>query len=98
METYQTKHFKAYPSDTLGIYTLEFCNGHKSNDLLMFEDGFWYYYPESLGGSSPYCLREIADILDMMNKEWNDQVNAYFENNPDATQHESTDQSTTEAF
>jgi len=97
VETYQTKHFKAYPN-TEDSYWLEFCNGVKSLDIFMLEDGFWYYFSEGKGASGSYCLREISDILDMMNKEWNDQVNAYFENNPDATQHEATDQSTTEAF
>ena len=99
METYQTKHFKAY-ARTPDSYWLEFYNGVKSVDLIRFEDGFWYYLSEQDGATSSYCLREIADILDQMNKPYEDEMNAYFdrEESKGATQHGETDEEPTAPF
>ena len=97
-QTYQTKHFKAYPKD-IGVYWLEFGNGCRYSDICTLDDGYWYYWPcDDAAALEAHRLREIADILDMMNKEWDDQVNEYFENNPDAAQYEATDKGATEAF
>ena len=45
-------------------------------------------------------LRELADCLDQMNKEWDDQVQDYFnkELERDATQHGQSDESSAETF
>jgi hypothetical protein len=47
-------------------------------------DGFYYFLPNQNGGGlwQAYVLREIADKLDDLNKEWNDQITKYFEENP----------------
>ncbi len=47
-------------------------------DFVRFEDGCYYYWPESYksGGLSADNLRSIADLLDAGNKEWDESVKA----------------------
>lgn len=50
------------------------------SELVTFEDGFVYFWPEvNRGGLSSNNLREIADHLDEVNREWSLQVDEYFE-------------------
>ena len=46
------------------------------NELVMFEDGFWYYWPNrnSQGALSMTDLRIIADHLQELNREWEEQI------------------------
>jgi hypothetical protein len=48
--------------------------------FIMDVDGFYYYWPcEKLTGSwSSYSLRGIADKLDELNKEYEENVKEYF--------------------
>lgn len=47
------------------------------DELVMFEDGYWNFWPEGCrGGFSAEVLRQIADQLDIKNKAWNDVVQA----------------------
>lgn len=48
-------------------------------DFCMLEDGYYYFFPErNVGAISSHELRILADILDDMNKEWNETVETYF--------------------
>lgn len=52
-------------------------------ELIVLEDGFYYYWPESVGAFSSHILREIADELDRLNAPWQEQIDKYFEENPE---------------
>lgn len=41
-----------------------------NDDLLKLEDGYVYYFPKTTGALSSHNLRQIADILDEKNAEW----------------------------
>jgi hypothetical protein len=48
-------------------------------------DGFYMYFPTKLGDKEPvvggfteWFLREIADLLTKVNKEWQDYINEHF--------------------
>lgn len=45
-------------------------------DLLMMEDGFYQFFPDTKrGGYWPsYILRAIADLVDDKNKDWQKQL------------------------
>jgi len=46
-------------------------NGVFLGELLMMEDGFWQWFPAQRPGYIPSTtLREIADIVDARNKDW----------------------------
>lgn len=47
-----------------------------TDEIVSLEDGYRYYYPTKRGALSASTLRDIADILDGLNKDWNEQVNA----------------------
>jgi hypothetical protein len=50
-------------------------NGVKIGQILAKEDGYYDFWPELGGGYWPaYLLRAIADMLDTMNKPWDDQI------------------------
>lgn len=44
-------------------------------------DGYYYWWDnrELMGCTAAWTLRAIADILDEINKPWDDQINEYFE-------------------
>lgn len=41
-----------------------------NDDLVTLEDGYVYYFQRSAGALSAHNLRQIADILDEKNAEW----------------------------
>lgn len=45
-------------------------------ELVMMDDGFWYYWPDknSTGGYSMTYLRIIADHLEELNHDWEEQI------------------------
>jgi hypothetical protein len=47
-------------------------------DIETLEDGYKYYWVKGKGALSASQLRAIADMLDELNKDWNDKVNEYF--------------------
>lgn len=51
-------------------------NGVCIGDFLMSEDGYynWWPVPERDGYIPSYMLRAIADELDKLNKDWDEQV------------------------
>ena len=44
-------------------------------------DGYYYFLPNVNGGGlwQAHVLKKIAEVLDNLNKEWNDQVEKYFQ-------------------
>lgn len=50
-------------------------------EFLYLEDGFLYYAPNGGGAISAHQLRILADELDRRNKDWEEQINKYFEEN-----------------
>jgi hypothetical protein len=66
---------------TYKIYVIS--NGKYIGNAIMDIDGYYYYWPsDKLTGSwSSYILREIADTLDELNKEYEKSVKDYFRNN-----------------
>lgn len=48
-------------------------------DIVQNVDGFYYFWPsETYGMYSPYALRQIADILDTLNKPYEKELEEYF--------------------
>lgn len=94
----QTKYFKAYLVD-VGLARLEFENGSGANDLVCCDDGYWVYWPEAnTGALCSHTLREIFHILEDLNKDWDKQVNDYFDKVQSETQHGQSDESSAETF
>ena len=57
-----------------GVYEVHF-NKKRIGTFLIQDDGYYGFYTESDSGYwSSYALRLIADKLDEVNKEWDDQV------------------------
>lgn len=49
----------------------------KHSDIIMAEDGYYVYWPDTVVGRgccASHDLRVIADILDERNEEWDAQV------------------------
>lgn len=63
-----------------GGYNLTYENGVHMGELLMDVDGCYKYFPVLRGGywDAP-PLREIADMLDHLNKDWDEHVQKYFD-------------------
>jgi hypothetical protein len=45
-----------------------------AEEIITLEDGYRYYYPTKRGALSASALRDIADTLDVINKDWDKQV------------------------
>lgn len=58
---------------------------HERNEFVVGDDGYYYYWPNRnfSGGYPAYALRLIADELDRLNKDWDDQIKKYFEEHKD---------------
>jgi hypothetical protein len=47
----------------------------QDKELVQLEDGFWYYHPSPMRGVfGAWVLRIIADEMDRLNKDWQDQL------------------------
>lgn len=53
------------------------------SQLIQEVDGFYYYFPQDGGFISADGLRIIADKLDRRNKDWNEYINKYLEEQND---------------
>ena len=50
-------------------------NGVKLGEILADVDGFYYFWPELKGGSwAAEMLKQIGELLDEMNKPWQEQI------------------------
>ena len=54
-------------------------NAVVQTDIVTLEDGYKYYWVAHKGALSASNLRTIADVLDEQNKEWDRQVQEYFD-------------------
>ncbi len=70
------KHLK-YVKDG-NLTKVFYTNGHYMGDIFAKEDGFYDWWPEkSNGGYIPaWILRELADTLDELNKDWQEEIEA----------------------
>jgi hypothetical protein len=53
------------------------CAGDKveaRGEIQIEVDGYYYWFPSGGGGLSAWELRSIADKLDSINKDWDDEV------------------------
>lgn len=50
----------------------------EAGDFIIGDDGFVIFWPSDRGAFTAHNLREIADELDKRNKEWEEQLQAYF--------------------
>lgn len=58
-----------------GGYRVYWGNGCYSGDIYREVDGYFVWLPKSMAGSyAAHFLRAIADKLDEMNKEWDEQA------------------------
>jgi hypothetical protein len=59
-------------------------NGVDIGQLIVGDDGFWVYWPDSKrqGFWASHMMRALADAMDELNKPWEDEINKYFEQNP----------------
>mgnify|MGYP006267590761 CR=1 FL=1 len=56
-------------------YNIVTRNGKLIGELLMDVDGYFYFWSEDSNGAwSSHHLREVANKLDELNKEWDKQV------------------------
>ena len=56
-------------------YNIVTSNGKLIGELLMDVDGYFYFWSEDNNGAwSSYHLRELANKLDALNKQWDEQV------------------------
>lgn len=56
---------------------------HDFADIEQLEDGLWYYKPAAGGVLAGWVLREIADLLDEANKEWNKELDKAMRQQPE---------------
>lgn len=53
--------------------------GRLANDIIVGDDGYYIFWPTSGAGAfEAWNLRLVADILDELNKPWDNQINEYF--------------------
>ena len=56
-------------------YNMRTINGKLIGELIMDVDGYFYFWPADNNGAwAANHLRELANKLDELNKEWNKQV------------------------
>ncbi len=48
-------------------------------ELIMDVDGYFYFWPSNDGCWSSHIMRSIANKLDDINKQWNDNITEYFD-------------------
>lgn len=62
-----------------GVFIVSAPNGVKAGEIIMMEDGFYQFWPESRGGYWPtWVMRQIADKVDLMNEKWSREVESAF--------------------
>jgi hypothetical protein len=62
-------------------YQVNHTNNVLMGDIMMDNDGFFYFWPDLKGGFwEAYILLELGNKLNELNKPWEDEVNKYFDN------------------
>lgn len=69
------EHFACLTVDK-GWKSLQTASGVEIGQLLMGDDGYWQWWPtlDRSGYIPTYMLRAIADCVDELNKEWDEQL------------------------
>jgi len=62
-------------------FSVTYINGVDLGALVKEVDGFYVWYPnrKQYGFWSAYVLRDLADILDDLNKDYEKEINEYFD-------------------
>jgi hypothetical protein len=60
---------------------------HDVADIIQLEDGLWYYWQRDGKALAPWALRAIADLLDEVNREWEEKLEVAYKAIPDDHQH-----------
>ena len=62
------------------LYKIKF-NDIELGEAIMDVDGYFYFWynKELTGFTQAWVLRAIADLLDEINKPWDEKINEYFE-------------------
>jgi len=49
-------------------------------EIVKVEDGFYQFFPDTKnqGYWTSYMLKNVAELLDLMNKDWEDHISEYF--------------------
>lgn len=55
---------------------------HDFADIEQLDDGLWYYKPTTGGVLAGWMLREIANLLDRANREWNKELESAMSQQP----------------
>lgn len=60
---------------------LRYKNGVPCGVIAKDVDGYFYWWPdrESYGSWSAHAIRQVADLLDTMNAQWDKEIKDYFE-------------------
>ena len=69
---------------TKGKYLIKF-NDNILGEAVMDVDGYFYlvFKNPTDGTWASWVLRAISDLLDELNKPWDDHITEYFKNNPE---------------
>jgi len=64
-----------------GKYLVFYENGVKMGEFIREIDGYYVYFPEDdkTGYFTSYILRGLADKLDDLNRDWDNQIKEYFD-------------------
>lgn len=72
IETLNEKYHTEKVNENLSMIKF---NDKSFGELIKLEDGYYYFNPLNNGGViAPYALRAIANILDELNKDWDEEV------------------------
>ena len=59
------------PAEKSGVTLVSASNGVEVGEIFMMEDGYYQFWPKVMPGFWPaWCLHQIAEKVDSMNKEW----------------------------
>ena len=53
---------------------------YERNEIVMGDDGYYHYWPsqDTVGAFSEYALRSIADELERLNRDYDEEIKRFF--------------------
>lgn len=64
-----------YSHDPCGVIAVHAHNGVWAGSIIMGDDGYYEFWPNQRQGYWPsWAMRDIADKVDALNKEWDETV------------------------
>ena len=61
-------------------YVVTFYNGVSAGEYIKGEDGYYVYFTDNNGGGfSDYVLQQLGQDLEMLNKEWDKEIQEAFD-------------------